>query len=213
MTTRRELMQWTAASLGVIASDLARATDDELPKPLSILFLGGTGFLGPVQVEYALARGHRVTLFNRGHCAVELFGDRAELLIGNRDSKIDQGLTALQGGRRWDVVIDNSGYLPRHVRDSVKLLKGRAGRYVYVSTVAVYDPASGASFDESSPLRRMAEPQNEEAGLYYRPLAETAAATLEWWRAQTETRLAKVEGWPPPEKERDALAKLTAARG
>ena len=55
--------------------------------PLDILILGGTGFLGRHQVEYALARGHQVTLLNRGHKNATLFGDRVEVLIGDRDTK------------------------------------------------------------------------------------------------------------------------------
>ena len=162
MMTRRETLRWAAAGLGALATGLARSADEPAVKPLDILILGGTGFLGPHQVGPALARGHRVTLFNRGRSAPGLYGERVEVLIGNRDSRIDQGLSALQGERRWDVVIDNSGYLPRHVRDSVTLLKDRVRRYLYVSTVAVYDPSGGAVVDESSPLRPLADPNLEE---------------------------------------------------
>jgi 2'-hydroxyisoflavone reductase len=111
------------------ASVAAASATEPAPKKLDLLILGGTGFLGPHQIEYALARGHRVTMFNRGVSAAGMYGDRVETLIGNRDAKIDAGLAALAGSRRWDAVIDNSGYLPRHVRDSAKLLEGRVGRY------------------------------------------------------------------------------------
>jgi 2'-hydroxyisoflavone reductase len=161
MMTRRESLRLAAAGLGVLATGLGRA-DTPASKPLDLLILGGTGFLGPHQVEHALARGHRLTLFNRGRSGPGLYGERVEVLIGNRDSRIDQGLSALQGERRWDAVIDNSGYLPRHVRDSASLLKERVGRYVYVSTVAVYDPSGGEVIDESSPLRPLPDPSLEE---------------------------------------------------
>jgi len=170
MTTRRELLAWGAALAALPSLGLAGIAS-RAGKPLSILFLGGTGFLGPHQVDYALARGHRVTLFNRGRSAAGQYGGRAEVLIGNRDAKVDAGLTALQGERRWDVVIDNSGYVPRHVRDSVELLKGRVGRYVYVSTVAAYDFAKGPSFDEKSPLAAAPSPETEKVtGTTYGPL-------------------------------------------
>src|SRR5262245_46749952 len=162
MTTRRELLGWTAAGVGMLASRLVRA--DEImaaKKPLNILILGGTGFIGPFQVEHALARGHKVTLFNRGRSAANPFEGKAELLIGDRDPKIDAGLKALKGKRTWDIVIDNSGYLPRHVSESVKLLKGRAGRYIYVSTVAVYEP-NVTNVVESSSLRALPDPKNEQ---------------------------------------------------
>jgi len=172
-TTRRELLQWLTA-LTIVPSALAAESPPPISrasKPLDILFLGGTGFVGPHQVEHALARGHRVTLFNRGKSAPGLFSDRVEILLGNRDTNIAPGLAALQGKRRWDVVIDNSGYVPRHVRDSIELLKGRVGRYLYVSTVAVYEPAAGPSFDEKSPLRPAPVPETEQSsGATYGPL-------------------------------------------
>jgi hypothetical protein len=48
--------------------------------------------------------------------------------------------------------------------------------------------------------------------LHYRPLAETATATLTWWRGQPEERRAKAEGWPSADKELEAVTRLTAAR-
>jgi len=111
-------------------------------------------------VEYALARGHKVTLFNRGHNAT-LFGDRVEVLIGDRDTKTAPGLSALDGARGWDAVIDNSGYAPRHVRDAAQLLKGRVRRYLFVSTVAAYQGA-GAVCLETSPLLPLSNPENEQ---------------------------------------------------
>jgi 2'-hydroxyisoflavone reductase len=169
MASRRELLKWTVAMLALPAAARAAMDPAATPadpgraaKPLDILFLGGTGFLGPHQVDYALARGHRVTLFNRGKRAKGLHDERVEVLIGDRDPKIAPGLEALQGTRRWDVVIDNSGYVPRHVRDSVVLLKDRVGRYIYVSSVSVYDPAGGPVFDESSPLFPAPSPEVEK---------------------------------------------------
>ena len=168
MTTRRSLLaramalvalQQLAARSGSAAS---AATVEPAPNSLDLLILGGTGFLGPHQVEYALARGHRLTLFNRGRSAAGKYGDRVETLIGNRDPKVDAGLTALGGNRHWDAVIDNSGYIPRHVRASAELLRGRVGRYVYVSTLSVYAPETGELIDERSALSKSLEPPTEE---------------------------------------------------
>ena len=128
MASRREFIGLTAGALaaapllGMAAG--AETSVTRAARPVSILVLGGTGFLGPHQIEYAVARGHRVTMFNRGSNP-GMFGDVVEELIGNRDRKIDNGLAVLEGDRSWDVVIDNSGYVPRHVRDSAELLKGR----------------------------------------------------------------------------------------
>jgi 2'-hydroxyisoflavone reductase len=171
MPTRRDLLAWAATVATLSVSGLVRATSGPARKPLDLLFLGGTGFLGPHQVEHALARGHRVTLFNRGKSAPGLYGDRVEVLTGNRDARIAPGLSALEGSRRWDAVIDNSGYVPRHVADSLAVLKGRFGRYLFVSTVAVYDPASAGPYTESSPLRAAPAAGVEEVtGATYGPL-------------------------------------------
>jgi len=150
MTTRRQFIGASAALLGtssVGASSMLQPAE----KKLSILFLGGTGFIGPHQINYALDRGHEVTMFNRGRKS-GLYGDRVEELVGNRDANIDDGLKALQGSRSWDVVVDNSGYVPRHVRDSAELLKGRCGRYIYTSTVSVYDFDKTHSVTSKTPL-------------------------------------------------------------
>lgn len=149
MTTRREFITLSAAVLAAQAVGLRPVSASQ--RPLQILVLGGTGFLGPHEVNYALERGHTVTVFNRGRNA-GFFGDAVEELVGDRDNQVDAGLAALQGDRRWDVVIDNSGYIPRHVRDSAELLKERCDRYIYVSTVAVYDFSTGTVFSEDSEL-------------------------------------------------------------
>src|ERR1017187_3456659 len=80
------------------------------PQKKRILILGGTGFLGPATVEAAKARGHEVTLFNRGKTRPGLF-PQIETLLGDRDPKIGEGLNALHN-RSWDAVIDNSGNVP-----------------------------------------------------------------------------------------------------
>lgn len=189
MTNRRHFLGSAAAlvagtSLAAHASAAARANTaqdvEPAKKPLSILILGGTGFIGPHQVEYALARGHEVTLFNRGN-KTGMYGDRVEELVGDRDAKVGAGLSVLEGDRRWDAVIDNSGYVPRHVRDSAELLKDRCGHYVFTSTVAVYDYASlpeedGVHVaDRDMPLYAAPEPDTERVtGATYGPLKAEA---------------------------------------
>jgi 2'-hydroxyisoflavone reductase len=161
MTTRRDMLALASATIAVSATTKLFAAIPRARRPLDILILGGTGFLGPHQVEYALARGHKVTLFNRGHKGTALFGDRVEVLIGDRDAKIGPGLSALEGARAWDAVVDNSGYVPRHVRDTSRLLKGRVRRYLFVSTVSVYGRAGPVCL-ETSPLLPLSNPANEQ---------------------------------------------------
>ncbi|MEM7283782.1 MAG: NAD-dependent epimerase/dehydratase family protein [Pseudomonadota bacterium] len=166
MTTRREFLGGSAALLGLSMTSSLQAQADE---QLSFLFLGGTGFIGPHQINYALDRGHKVTMFNRGRNS-GLYGDRVEELVGNRDANIDGGLKVLEGNRTWDVVIDNSGYVPRHVRDSAQLLKGRCTRYIFTSTTAVYDYDKTPSVDHTSPMYSIFPDTEEVNGDTYGPL-------------------------------------------
>ncbi len=112
---------------------------------MDLLILGGTKFLGRHLVDAALARGHRVTLFNRGRQDPAAYPD-VEQLRGDRNGALD----ALRG-RRWDACVDPSGYIPRIVRDSARLLAPAVGHYTFVSTVSVYaDNRHG--YDESGPV-------------------------------------------------------------
>lgn len=168
MTTRREFLGASAALLSASAVGASLAPPPADTK-LSILFLGGTGFIGPHQINYALARGHEVTIFNRGSNP-GLFGDRVEELTGNRDANMDAGLRMLEGSRTWDVVVDNSGYVPRHVRDSAMLLKDRIRRYVFTSTTGVYDFDKTPSVTHDSPLHDTFPDTEEVNGQTYGPL-------------------------------------------
>jgi 2'-hydroxyisoflavone reductase len=96
------------------------------------LVLGGTKFLGRATVEAALARGHEVTLFNRGQTNPDLFPE-TEKLHGDRE----HDLAALTG-RTWNAVVDPSGYLPGVVRASAEMLAGSVGFYLFVSSLSVY---------------------------------------------------------------------------
>lgn len=131
---------------------------------LRILILGGTGFIGPHMVREALRRGHEISLFNRGRTAGDLFPD-LETFIGDRDNQLD----ALEG-HKWDAVIDNSGYVPRHVADSARLLSKAASHYLFVSSISVYE-SLGIANDEDSPLATMSDETVEEVtGATYGPM-------------------------------------------
>ena len=128
-TTRRQFIRLSAAAgagaaLGagsqpgrLHALTASGATVRRAHAPLDILILGGTGFTGPYQVHYAVERGHRVTVFNRGQREADLPAS-VEHLQGDRNAP--DGLAALRGDRRWDVVIDNPTTLPHWVRDAIK---------------------------------------------------------------------------------------------
>jgi len=149
--TRREFV---AASLGAsigagllgmttAASVLAQSAHGS--GGMKILILGGTGFIGPHLVRHAMERGHTMTLFNRGRTNTHLFPD-VEKLIGDRNSD----LSALEG-RRWDAVIDNSGYTPRQLGMSVDLLKDACDQYLFTSTRSVYTDFTQDVMDEDAP--------------------------------------------------------------
>ncbi len=136
-------------------------TGDAQPKPLRILILGGTGFIGPYQVQYALDRKHTVTLFNRGRTNSTLFPKVARL-VGDRN--LPDGHDALKKGT-WDLVIDNPTSNPKWVRGAGEALKGRVGQYVFVSTISVFSDNS-KPVDENGPLNTPADidaPYNAQA--------------------------------------------------
>ncbi len=121
------------------------------PAPLDMLILGGTGFTGPEQVEYAIARGHRVTLFNRNQTRPGLFKGRvAEELVGD----LNNDTSALEG-RKFDVVLDNPTTFPAWVRNAGRYLAGNVGHYVFISTTSVYADNSIIGLNEESPVREL----------------------------------------------------------
>src|SRR5947207_14971534 len=127
MPTRREYLRLSALAASGLALGLSTAQAATGPKAkLRILILGGTGFTGPHQVRYALARGHEVTLFNRGRQPQEWPG-RVEELIGDRNG----ALKALEG-REWDVCIDNPTNLPVGGRDAVRVRAGKVREYFFI---------------------------------------------------------------------------------
>lgn len=140
---------------------------------MKILILGGTGFLGPHTVRAAVGNGHEVTLFNRGRTNPHLFPE-LERLKGDRDGDLE----ALDG-RRWDAVIDTSGYVPRIVGLSVDKLKESADRYLFVSTISVYASLATPGIDETAPVGQIDDPATETVdGETYGPLKALCEAVV-----------------------------------
>ena len=159
MSDRRTFLKQTAALGGALGLShfgtlplegavlAGRPNPGLAPAPLNILILGGTGFTGPEQVDYALARGHRVTLFNRGKTRPGLFkGKVAEELIGDLNSD-----TSALKGKSFDVVIDNPTTLPLWVKNAAQYLKGNTKHYMFISTTSVYRDQSEIGINEQSP--------------------------------------------------------------
>lgn len=120
------------------------------PRRIRLLILGGTGFIGPWQVRYAVERGHEVTIFNRGRSAPGMFPGVEEITGDRAAGQLD----ALRG-RTWDAVIDNSASradAPDWVRDSAGLLKDAADQYLFISTRSVFRDLSSVPATVNEPL-------------------------------------------------------------
>ena len=152
MTNRRDVIKagaWVAASAAIPQVFAAGS------KPGTLLILGGTGFIGPPLTTEAQRLGWKVTHFNRGKTAADGVAE-VETLIGDRKGQLD----ALRG-RRWDAVIDDTGYIPKYTRMSAEMLAPNVGYCLYISSISAY-----ASFarpnDEHSPTGKLSNPDTEE---------------------------------------------------
>jgi 2'-hydroxyisoflavone reductase len=146
---RRFLGAGAGAALAFVAGRLQAQ-----PGRGSLLILGGTGFIGPHLTEQALARGFKVTHFNRGRRDAEVEG--VETLLGDREGKLE----SLEG-RKWDAVIDNTGYIPKYVKMSSDLLAPNVSYCLFISSISAY-----ASFakpnDVDAPRGVLENPDQEE---------------------------------------------------
>jgi 2'-hydroxyisoflavone reductase len=220
-SSRRRLLHAAIALPALAATRLAAAADADAaggPKRrLRILILGGTGFTGPHQVTYALARGHHVTLFNRGRNPHAWPGEVVEL-VGDRNTG---ELKALEGGE-WDVCIDNPTTLPFWVRDAARVLRDRVGQYVFISTVSVYaandkaedESAAVAPYIGADAMAETAETFRRNAGALYGPLkaASEAEARRQFGERTTVIRPGLIVG-PGDETDRFTYWPVRLARG
>src|SRR5216117_3133513 len=185
-TTRREFIKLSAAAGGAFALTTRSTTllAEKSVKPLRILILGGTGFIGPYEVRYAVSRGHKVTTFNRGKTHPGESPDEVEQLIGDRNGQLD----ALKN-RQWDVVIDNPTTLPAWVRDAAQILKGNVERYVFISTISVYgevkigpdETAPTEKYEGADPYKETLEAMKASGYKTYGPLKALSEKEAEKW--------------------------------
>ncbi len=124
---------------------------------MKILIIGGTIFLGRHLIEAALAKGHEVTIFNRGRHNAHLFPE-VERLRGDRENDV----SALQR-RKWDAAIDTCGYVPGVVKKSVDGLRGNIEHYTFISSCSVYGNFNSDGSDESSPVAELTSEQVKKA--------------------------------------------------
>ena len=164
MLDRRQFIQGiTTIAAGGVLSPLAFAGNQ---KPLNILFMGGTGFLGPHAVRAAMSRGHKVTLFNRGKTNPKLFKSLPKLRGDRNTDAINQ-----LKGKTFDAVIDTSAYFPRSVKSLLDVTEGNVGHYQIISTISVYKDFTKVGIDESAAVATTDDPTTEKVtGLTYGPL-------------------------------------------
>ncbi|HSC97823.1 MAG TPA: NAD-dependent epimerase/dehydratase family protein, partial [Casimicrobiaceae bacterium] len=156
---------------------------------MKLLVLGGTRFLGRHVVDAALDRGDDVTIFTRGRLPVPWRAEvdasgvspptpssasartpqvrgRLSTLVGDRDPRIAPGLRALESGM-WDAVIDCSGYVPRVVEASARLLAARVSRYIFVSSMSVYAKTDRPNMGEDTRVATLDDPATEQVMEHY----------------------------------------------
>jgi len=167
-----------------------------------ILVLGGTSFVGRAITEDALRAGAEVTLFGRGRTGTDLFPGVTRL-TGDRDSGDYAALAdAARAGGRWDAVVDSSGYVPRHVGQAMDALGDRAGRYLFVSSHAVYQREGiGPGSTEDTPRRRPVRDTEELREDTYGPLKVACEddVTARYGSRATIVRPGKVAGPHDPQ--------------
>ena len=165
--TRREFVKTSAragGALGVLGAFGSAACAGAADRPLRILILGGTRFIGPHQVKYAVDRGHEISIFTRGQTEPPFFHDyfeRVEHLIGDRTSD----LSALEG-REWDAVIDNSASYPSWVASTTELLRDHVDRYLFVSSISAYADFAQVGIDEDYHVGQLSPDEAEDDGGY-----------------------------------------------
>src|SRR4051794_8590961 len=119
---------------------------------LDILFLGGTGIISTASVRLAVARGHRVTVLNRGQSSTRSVPPEVEHLVG--DVSDPASVDAAVGGREFDVVAQFRAFTPETVRSDVARFTGRTGQYVFISSASAYQkPPASLPVTESTPLK------------------------------------------------------------
>ncbi|MGH4015427.1 MAG: NAD-dependent epimerase/dehydratase family protein [Pseudonocardiaceae bacterium] len=150
-----------------------------------LLILGGSWFLGRAVADAALLRGWEVTTFRRGQSGADAPG--ATVVRGDRTSAAD--LARLADAGPWDALVDTSGYVPREVLAVARALEPVVGRYVFVSTVSVYQDWPTVPLTEDSPVFDL--PTRRRSGFRVRRGSWSLGVRLHqgWFRTRCDSGL------------------------
>ncbi len=151
---RRQFLESAAAIAAATAVSPSFASILRARKPLKLLILGGTGFLGPQVIRAAQDRGHEIAMFNRGQTAPDLFPG-VEHFGGDRYGDLKSLEEAVAAGRKWDAVIDTFTYIPKTVTDAMDVLMPAMDQYIVISTISVYASYAEPGMDETAPLAQI----------------------------------------------------------
>jgi nucleoside-diphosphate-sugar epimerase len=127
---------------------------------MRVLVIGGTRFVGLELTFRLLARGHDVTLLNRGSRS-DPFGNRVTRLVADRTTKAFDSATS---GLTFDAAVDFAAFTGEDARRAVRALGGRIGHYVLISTGQVYlvrDRKAGLAVETDYHGKLISEPTGE----------------------------------------------------
>lgn len=159
---------------------------------MKILVLGGTKFLGRALVDAARARGHTLTLFNRGRQDAAAHPG-LEQVRGDRTRGDAEGGFAPLRGRQFDAVVDTACYLPRDATAAATFFADATSLYALVSSISAHASFDVPGYDETAPVARLTAEQELEVhalsadgpipaanlGPYYGPLKALAEEAVE----------------------------------
>ncbi|HJP40790.1 MAG TPA: NAD-dependent epimerase/dehydratase family protein [Dehalococcoidia bacterium] len=128
---------------------------------MKTLVFGGSTFIGLRTAMELHARGHDVSVLNRGVTPVNLPEGVTRLVADRTDNESVRN--ALEG-KQWDAVFDVSGFVMVAGGSDfdylINLLDGNVGHYVYCSSIMAYSPSTEFPWHEDQLLT------DEPAGTY-----------------------------------------------
>jgi nucleoside-diphosphate-sugar epimerase len=116
---------------------------------MKVLFIGGTGLISSACTRLAVERGLELFLLNRGSDPDRAHGATA-LVADLHDEVATERVLA---GQRFDVVVDWIAFTPEDIERDLRLFRGRADQFVFISSASAYSkPPVDWLIREETPL-------------------------------------------------------------